>query len=152
MFILFFAVWILLNGRFTLETALFGVVISLLLYLFCCRFMHYSLARDLETAKRLPRLISLFFVLVWEIMKAGFALLPYIYGGKKPDPAVVRFKTNIQSDTGRVFLANCITMTPGTITGSLKESEYLVHCLDRSMGQGLEDGVFVKKILRWEEK
>ena len=114
--------------------------------------MHYSLARDLETAKRLPRLISLFFVLVWEIMKAGFALLPYIYGGKKPDPAVVRFKTNIQSDTGRVFLANCITMTPGTITGSLKESEYLVHCLDRSMGQGLEDGVFVKKILRWEEK
>ena len=96
MFILFFAVWILLNGRFTLETALFGVVISLLLYLFCCRFMHYSLPRDLETAKRLPRLISLFFVLVWEIMKAGFALLPYIYGGKKPDPAVVRFKTNIQ--------------------------------------------------------
>ena len=46
MFILFFAVWILLNGRFTLETALFGVLISLLLYLFCCRFMHYSLPRD----------------------------------------------------------------------------------------------------------
>ena len=66
---------------------------------------------------------------------------------------VARFRPEgIDSDTGRVFLANCITLTPGTITGSLKDGEYLVHCLDREMAVGLEDSSFVKKIRRWEAK
>jgi multicomponent Na+:H+ antiporter subunit E len=43
-------------------------------------------------------------------------------------------------------------MTPGTITGSLKGDDYLVHCLDKSMAVGLESSVFVDAIQEWEEK
>lgn len=153
MFLLFFAVWILLNGKLSLEVVLFGIAVSAAVYAFCCHFMHYSPKKDWDVIKRLPRLLVLFLVLVREIFKSAFALLPYIYGGKKPDPAVVRFRPEgVESDMGKVFLANCITMTPGTITGSLKESTFLVHCLDRTMGEGLENGVFVEKIRRWEGK
>lgn len=153
MFILFFAVWILLNGKLSWEIVAFGLVISGALYIFCCVFMHYSPARDLRNLRRLPRLLSLGATLVFEIVRAAFALLPYIYGGKRPDPVVARFRPEgIDSDTGRVFLANCITLTPGTITGSLKDGEYLVHCLDREMAVGLEESSFVKKIRRWEAK
>lgn len=151
MFVLFFAVWVLLNGKLNWEVAAFGVVISAALYLFCCRFMHYSPRRDLETVKRLPRLFLLFCVLVREIFAAAFAVLPFIYTKKEPDPFIARFTTDrVRTDTGRVFLANCITMTPGTITGSLKDGEFLVHCLDRSMAEGLEDSCFVEKLERWE--
>ncbi len=153
MFVLFFAVWVLLNGKLNWEIAAFGVVICAGLYLFCCKFMHYSPKRDWETLKKLPRLLSLFFVLVREIFKAGFALLPFIYTRREPDPVIARFRTDrVRSDTGRVFLANCITMTPGTITGSLKDGEYLVHCLDRSMAEGLDSSCFVEKLERWEGK
>lgn len=153
MFVLFFAVWVLLNGKLNWEIAAFGAVISAAIYFFCCKFMHYSIKRDIDNLRRLPRLLSLFGTLLWEICRSAFALLPYVYGGKKPDPLVARIKPEgIESDTGRVFLANCITMTPGTITGSLKDGEYLVHCLDRDLAEGLEDSGFVKKIRRWEAK
>lgn len=152
MFVLFFAVWVLLNGRLNWEIAAFGAGLSAALYLFCCRFMHYSIKRDWDTIKRLPRLAVLFAVLVWEIVKACFALLPFIYTRKEPDPVVARFTTDrVKSETGRVFLANCITMTPGTITGSLKDGEYLVHCLDRSMAVGLDSSRFVEKLEKWED-
>ena len=152
-FFLFFAVWMLLNGKISAEIIIFGLIISAAVYIFCCRFMHYSPKKDLDCLKRLPRLAVLFFVLLREIFKSAFALLPYVYGGRKPDPAVVRFTPDgVESDMGKVFLGNCITMTPGTITGSLKDSTYLVHCLDRSMGEGLESSAFVRAIRRWEGK
>ncbi len=152
MFFLFFAVWVLLNGRFDGQTVLFGLAVSAAIYWFCCRFMHYSPRRDWETLKRLPRLLAFFAVLVREIFRSAFVLLPYVYGKKEPDPAVVRFKAGrLRTEMGRVFLANAITMTPGTITGSLnKEGVYLVHCLDRTMGEGLADGCFVQTLERWE--
>ena len=153
MFVLFFAVWILLNGRLTWETAAFGAVISALLYWFCCRFMGYSLRRDRAIFRKLGKLVRLFAVLLVEIVKANLAVLPYIYGkGRKPDSVVARFTTDrVTTEGGQVLLANCITMTPGTITGSLKDGVYLVHCLDRSMARGLDDSVFVDVIRKWEE-
>lgn len=152
MFVLFFAVWVLLNGKLNWEVALFGLVITAALYFFCCRFLRYGLKRDLETIRRLPRLVVLFAVLVREIVKACFALLPFIYTKKEPDSVVTRFTTDrVKTEAGRVLLANCITMTPGTITGSLKDGEYLVHCLDRSMGLGLDSSCFVEKLEKWEE-
>lgn len=152
MFVLFFAVWVLLNGRLDVQTAVSGIVISAALYWFCCRFLHYSPRRDWQTLKRLPRLLAFFAVLVREIFRSAFALLPYVWGQKEPDPAVVRFTAGrLKTEMGRVFLANAITMTPGTITGSLnKEGVYLVHCLDRTMGEGLDSSCFVEKLERWE--
>ena len=152
-FIPFFIVWVLLNGKLTWEVVLFGIVISAALYWFCCKFMRYSFARDMDHFKRFGRLLILFFILVREIFKASFALLPYIYvKGREPDPIVASFTSDrVKTDQGRVFLANCITMTPGTITGSLKEGQYLVHCLDRSMAEGLDSSCFVDAIEKWEE-
>ena len=154
MFILFFAVWMLLNGRFNLETVLFGVVISGLLYWFCCRFVHYSFQKDMWHIRRLGKLIKIFLVLVVEIVKACLAVLPYVYGrGTKPEPVIAHFTTDrVSTPAGRVILANCITMTPGTITGSLNQNgDYLVHCLDRSMALGLDSSDFVDAIHKWEE-
>ena len=154
MFVLFFAVWMLLNGRFTWETAAFGAVISALLYWFCCRFMGYGLRQDRASFRKLGKLAKILVILLREIVKANLAVLPYIYGrGRKPEPVVARFTTDrVTTEGGQAMLANCITMTPGTITGSLKDGVYLVHCLDRSMAAGLDESCFVDAIHEWEEK
>ena len=47
MFLLFLGFWILLNGRFTWEIFLFGLGVSAAVYWFICRFMDYSLRKDL---------------------------------------------------------------------------------------------------------
>ena len=43
MFIMFFLCWVIFNQAFTLEIAIFGIVISAALYLFCCKFMGFSI-------------------------------------------------------------------------------------------------------------
>ncbi len=151
MIVLFFAVWVLLNGRLDWDVLLVGAILSVLLYLFSWRFLYYHPRRGWNSLKRLPRLLVLLAVLVREVFKSCFALLPYIYGGKQPDPVVARFKPErVKTTMGQVLLADCITMTPGTITGSLHNGEYLVHCLDRSMSEDLGDSAFVDKLERWE--
>ena len=52
-------------------------------------------------------------------------------------------KTDLKTKTARVLLANSITLTPGTITVSLQDNVYTVHCLDKQFGEGLSDSTFV---------
>ena len=45
-FLLFFAVWMILNGKVTAEICIFGVLISAALFYFMCRYMEYSLKKE----------------------------------------------------------------------------------------------------------
>jgi multicomponent Na+:H+ antiporter subunit E len=40
---------------------------------------------------------------------------------------IISFRTSLESDIGRLILANSITFTPGTITLELKDDRYIVH-------------------------
>ena len=66
------------------------------------------------------------------------------------EPAVVRFKTDLKSAPARIMLANSITLTPGTITVSLTGDEYVVHCLDKSLAEGINSSIFVTLLRRLE--
>jgi len=43
------------------------------------------------------------------------------------DPGMVRVRTELRSDLGRLVLANSITLTPGTLTVDVEGEELLVH-------------------------
>lgn len=66
--------------------------------------------------------------------------------------ASVTFKTKLKSDFTRMLLANSITLTPGTITVSLKGDEYTIHCLDESLSEGLENSDFEKALMKLDEE
>lgn len=42
-------------------------------------------------------------------------------------------------------------MTPGTITVTLTENEYMVHCLDKELAEGISSSVFVELLKKIEE-
>ena len=65
---------------------------------------------------------------------------------------LVKVHTDLKTETARVILANSITLTPGTITVSLTEQELLVHCLDKTLAEGMEDSSFVKLLKKLEER
>lgn len=151
MFVLFFLIWIIFNGQFTLEIAAFGIVIAGGIYWFICKFLDYSPRNDIVLCKRLFLLLHYVFVLVVEILKANGAVFRMIYSAKyEIEPAVVHFKTTLHSTFARVLLANSITLTPGTITVSLKDDEYVVHCLDKELALGIDSSIFVKLLERIE--
>ncbi len=151
MFLIFFLIWVIFNGQLTLEIAAFGVVIAGLMYLFICKFMNYNPKTDLVLCKKFFLIIQYVFVLVKEIIKANFAVIRMIMSSRyEIEPAVVRFKTTLKSSSARILLANSITLTPGTITVSLEGDEYVVHCLDKELAEGINSSLFVTLLERLE--
>ena len=144
MYILFFLLWVIFNGQVTLEIVLFGIVIAGAVYAFCCKFLDYSTRKDWIILRKSGYIIAYLGVLIWEIVKANAATLTFIVSPHvRVQPVIVRFKTDLKTKTARVLLANSITLTPGTITVSLQDNVYTVHCLDKQFGEGLSDSTFV---------
>ncbi len=149
---LFFALWIVFNGRITGEILIFGVGIALLLFGFICKFMDYSVKKELRTYRNIWRGISYIVLLLSEIIKANYNVIRLILSPKyEIEPKLVRFKTDLKRDTLRVILADSITLTPGTITVTLEGEEYLIHCLDKDMAEGMEDSEFVHRLRAFEK-
>lgn len=152
MYFLFFLVWIIFNGRITLEIAVFGLVISGFLYAFVCKFLDWSPARDRFILKKSGLILKYLGLLIGEIIKANMATIKMIVSpASHPDPVIVQFQTKLKTRTAKVLLANSITLTPGTITVSLENDELTVHCLDRSFSDGLCGSSFEKALLKLEE-
>lgn len=152
MLFVFFLLWVVFNGRLTLEIAVFGIVISVLIYWFICKFMDWSPKKDFYFIKISGLLLQYGFVLLIEIFKANLATIKMIFTEKfEREPVLVSFETSIRSKALRVLLANSITITPGTITVSLEGNRYLVHCLDKDFGKGIENSVFVKLLERMDK-
>ena len=151
MFFLFFFVWIILNGRITVEIVIFGLILSAVLFYFICRFMDYSMKKELMLFHLIPLFFQYFYVLIQEIVKANLCVLKIIISPEiQPEPALVYFGTDLQSELSRVILANSITLTPGSITVSLENNRFCVHCLDRELAEGMENSVFVELLKKME--
>ena len=152
MLLLFFLAWVVFNGRLTLEIALFGIAVAGAVFAFVCRFMDYSLKKELRFYKLLPAFVQYLYYLMKEIVAANLAVSRMILTRKEEmEPVLVHVRTDLKSETARVMLANSITLTPGTITVSLTDDKLLVQCLDKSLSEGMEDSVFVQLLRKMEE-
>ncbi len=153
MFLFIFFVWIIFNGRLTVETAVFGIVISASVYWFICRFLGYKSRIDAFAIRNMGLIIKYFLILIVEIIKANFTVVAMIMSSRYDiEPAIVSFTTDLKTDSAKVLLANSISLTPGTITVALEGNKYTIHCLDKSLAAGLSDSVFVKMLHEFEAR
>lgn len=149
MLILLFVLWIILNGRVTVELILFGIPIAGAVYIFLCRVLKYSPKTDLFLLKNLPCLMLYALNLIWEIIKAAFAVMSVaVSRSKRPDPVIVEFYSGLSGRFRNVLLANSITLTPGTYTVFQEEDHFVVHCLRREYAEGLADSSFIRLLGR----
>ena len=152
MYFVYFLMWIIFNGKITWEIAIFGLVIATLIYSFTCAFLHFSIKKDIFFIRKSLLLVQYVLVLIWMILKANAVVIRMILSPHYQNkPIIINYKTDLQTKTARVLLANSITLTPGTITVSLEENEYTIYCMDKSMANDIDDSVFVK-LLRNMEK
>ena len=148
----FFLLWVIFNGNFTLEICIFGVIISVVIFAFICKFMDHSLRKEIVFYRKTILFIRYALLLVREIVKANFGVVHMILSQKEEiQPLLVTFHSDLKTATGKAFLANAITLTPGTITVSLEGDQYTVHCLDESLAEGMNDSEFVEYIRKLEE-
>ena len=151
MLILYFLLWVIFNSNFTLEICVFGIVISLALFAFSCKFMNHSVKKEIKLYRKTFLFVRYVFLLLKEIVKANLGVIHMILNQEEEiQPKLVTFRSDLRSTAGKAFLANAITLTPGTITVMLEEDKFMVHCLDESLAEGINDSIFVDYIKEME--
>ena len=152
MFVLLFLFWILLNGKINLEITIIGLILCGFVYAFMCFFLKFSFKKDLMYCKNLGLLVVYFVLLIIEVVKSNLNIITLIWSKKEVEPEVKHFNVDLKSRILRVFFANAITLTPGTITIDLKDDEYTVHALRSEYIDGIEDSGLLKILRKMEGK
>ena len=153
MFLILFILWLIFNGRITLEIVLLGVFFSAVIFLFMCKFMDHSIEKERIYYSNALNVIQYLFILIREVIKSTLSACSYIViRSRRPHPYICKFRTPLQTKTAQVILANSITLTPGTITVSLDDGLFTVHCLDKSLAEGIDTSDFVKILKKMEDK
>lgn len=113
MCIFLFLLWLILNGKVTLEICLFGVVITGAVYAFCVAALGCRPQAERRFLKRLGGYVVYGAILVREIIRANLAVMRVIWS-RKPDyhPAIVRVHAPLEKPVSRMLLSNSITLTP----------------------------------------
>ena len=145
MAILLFLLWIIWNGKVSVEILLFGAALTALAMLFAIKLLGYSLESERRFWRNLPLFLRYVAVLIAEILRSAAAVGAIALSpGKRPDPVIIEFHSGLPTDFQNVLLANSITLTPGTFTLFQEGDRFMVHCLRREFADGMGDSRFIE--------
>ena len=137
LFVIVFVFWLVLawpvdeDGRVLLADVLMGLVVAAIVALVMRAMFRQNFVRLLN-----PRcwfwMVVYFFVFSWYVLKGGMDVVYRVLHPNMPiHPGIVRVRTELQTDTGRIVLANSITLTPGTLTVDVTaDGVFYVHWLN----------------------
>ncbi len=81
--------------------------------------------------RRLLHLVIYLPVFFWEMFKANFDVAYRVIHPRMPiRPGIVAIKTELKTDIGKLFLANSITLTPGTLTMDVRGEYLFIHWIN----------------------
>ena len=152
MLIVYLALWFIFNERVTLELAVIGLLVAAIVDLFSWKVLG-SVKRKKPNAqlRLLVGSARYGWNLLKEIFRCNAAVIRLILSPTlEVEPELHTFRTRLKTDAARVTLANSITLTPGTITCGLEDDMFCVHALDTTLGKGIENSGFEKRLLELE--
>jgi len=153
MLIVYLILWFIFNERVTAELAVIGLLVCALVDLFSWKILGGIRRRPVKTwLKLLAGGARYAWNLLKEIFRCNAAVIRLILSPTlEVEPELHYFRTRLKTDAARVALANSITLTPGTITCGLEEDRFCVHALDTTLGEGVNDSDFEKRLLELED-
>ena len=152
-FILSLIFWFMLTFEFKIPNLIVGVVASVITSIIFTRFFITNIYKLLQP-KRYFWFLVYIFVFIWECLKANIDVAYRVLHPAMPiRPGIVRVKTTIKSDLGKMLLANSITMTPGTISVDIIDDYLYIHWIyvaseDPEIYTPIITGAFEKYIKR----
>ncbi len=129
-FLISLLLWLLLTASFAKDELISGVIIALVISLISAPKMKIlnGLRIHIGFLFALLKYLLYFF---YALLKANLDLAKRVLSkDMKIHPRMVEIQTTMQSDLGKLFLANSITLTPGTLTVDVYDNRMLVHWID----------------------
>ncbi|MCX5750269.1 MAG: Na+/H+ antiporter subunit E [Candidatus Saganbacteria bacterium] len=130
LFITSLIIWSILTWIPSAEEMSFGVVISIIIaFAFNDLFSHNPI--QILHPRRLFYTLLYAPVFLFYCMLANFDVAYRVLHPKLPiHPGIVRAKTTLTTDVARAFLANSISLTPGTTTVDIIDDNIYIHWLN----------------------
>ena len=153
MFLFFFALWLLFNGRLGWDILGFGLVLSAMVTLFAVKVCGWSERRSRRLLKIGWQLLCYAACLVAEIVKANLAAMRVILspGCRLVRPKIFHFDSRLHRGFLQTILANSITITPGTYTLGIYDSTLMVHALNGEFAAGTPESDLNRRLMAMEE-
>jgi len=125
--VVLFFVWILLTESLAAPELVFGLLIAVIISLGTADiFTEHGLAHF--HPKRLFYLLVYVPYYIYQVIKANVQMAIIVLSPSLPiKPGIVKVKTSLKTDVGKLSLANSITLTPGTITMEVEGEDVYVH-------------------------
>jgi len=125
-----FLLWLLLTSTGNVQEVVAGAVLALLVAALGYKgFTTRGLG--IFSPRRLVRLLIYLPVFFWEMIKANFDVAYRVVHPRMPiRPGIVAIRTELKSDIGKLFLANSITLTPGTLTMEVQGEYLFIHWIN----------------------
>lgn len=153
-FVILFAFWLLLSGRFQAKYIIIGAVAAALVTFLTNDLFYAVLQRGERPGIRIRRILLqmgwfLLYIpwLLLQIILANVQVAYLVLHPRMPiEPGLLLFRTKMRKGIARVTLGNSITLTPGTITVSLEDGNYIIHNLKPPLASSLVEGKMQNKI------
>ncbi len=128
-FIALLLVYLLLAG-FTVDEVILGSIVSVVLTLILVKRLNFKV--DWKFPIKLLKFLFVYIpVFIWKLILANLDVARRVLSPKIPlNPGIVKVKTNLKGDLGKLTLANSITLTPGTLSIDVEEDTIYVHAID----------------------
>ncbi len=124
--VIYFFLWIVLTYPFSIHEWEAGALIAFLGALLSYKQLSMS---GVKNIRRIGILLFWYLpVFTWEMIKANLHVALIVLNPKMPiNPGIVKIKTNLKSPVARVWLANSITLTPGTLSLDIDGQYLYIH-------------------------
>lgn len=128
--ILIFVLWLLLTWSVQPWDVTAGLLLSALVSLLAGKLLPVRPLRLIDPRRWFWILVYLPYFLYY-CVKANFDVAYRVLHPDMPiHPGIVKVRTTLQSDLGKMFLANSITLTPGTLTIDIVGQDLYVHWIN----------------------
>ncbi len=151
-FLVLLAFWNLLTPDFTVASLAIGTVVCAGTVLFSEDLLFRRGEVPLYSIGTIPVYMRLILRLVVEVIKSNIDVARTVLSPRlRIQPQFVTLPVSYRTEFNRVVQAQCITLTPGTISVEVKETEILVHALTDRAAEQLLHNFAVPALLRTEK-
>ncbi len=126
-FLVLLALWLLLTWSLQPADVIAGAVVSIIVVALMGNMFINKAIRIFNPVRVFWMLVYIPYLL-WYIFWANIDVAYRVINPSMPiRPGIVKFKTGLKTDIGKTFLANSITLTPGTLTVDIIDDTFFVH-------------------------
>ena len=146
-----FGFWIIISETTHWQHLLVGAIVAIVVALLNRAYM-IEISMHRYQLKNLVWIVTILGKLIRDMVVANFQVARIVLSREMPiNPQVITLGCGpLEIPVSKTFLANAITLTPGTLTLDITENSFIVHCLCKESASNILLDDHVEKFCRLE--